>query len=97
MSSPENCGLSPPAGWNDAIVPENRATWLGATYKDIKIKEYVGLSQFRFVVQHFVNFYNSRQIHSVLRYRTPDEVYFGTCNRQSAGYSKSRSFAPIFS
>ena len=39
----------------------------------------------RTFVQHYVNFYNSRQIHSALQYRTPDEVYFGTCNRQTIG------------
>ena len=47
-------------------------------------------------VQHYVNFYNSRRIHSALQYRTPDEVYFGTCNRQTVGYSKTRVFTPIF-
>ena len=40
--------------------------------------------------------YNSRRIHSALQYQTPDEVYFGTCNRQATGYSKSRGFTPIF-
>ena len=50
----------------------------------------------RTFVQHYVNFYNSRQIHSALQYRTPDEVYFGTCNRQTMGYSKPRVFTPIF-
>ena len=47
--------------------------------QDIKIKDYVSLPQLRFGVQHYVNFYNSRRIHSALQYRTPDEVYFGTC------------------
>ena len=50
----------------------------------------------RFGVQHYVNFYNSRRIHSALQYRTPDEVYFGTCNRQTMEYSKPRVFTPIF-
>ena len=43
-----------------------------------------------------VNFYNSRQICSVLQYQTPHEVYFGTCNRQTMGYNKPRVFTPIF-
>ena len=38
---------------------------------------------------------NSRRIHSELQYQTPDEVYFGTCNRQTMGYSKPRVFTPI--
>ena len=49
-------------------------------YFNIKIKDYVSLPQLQFGVQHYVNFYNTRRIHSALRYKTPDEVYFGTCN-----------------
>ena len=70
--------------------------WWALKYEDIKIKEYVSLPQLRFRVQHYVNFYNSRRIHLVLQYQTPDEVYFGICNRQAMGYSNSKAFAPIF-
>ena len=70
--------------------------WWALKYEDIKIKEYLNLAQLRFGVQHYVNFYNSRRIHSALQYRTPDEVYFGTCNRQAMGYSNSKAFTPIF-
>ena len=38
-------------------------------YEDIKINKYVNLSQLRFGVQHYENFYNSNRIHSVLQYR----------------------------
>ena len=30
--------------------------------------------------QNYVNFYNAQRIHSALRYKLADEVYFGTCN-----------------
>ena len=33
-----------------------------------------------------------RQISSTFRYRSPDEVYFGTCNRHTTGYSKPKGF-----
>ena len=54
--------------------------WWALKYEDIKIKDYVSLPQLRSGVQHYVNFYNSQRIHSALQYKTPDEVYFGTCN-----------------
>lgn len=70
--------------------------WWALKYEDIKIKEYVSLPQLRFGVQHYVNFYNVQRIHSALQYKTPDEVYFGTCNLRSNGYSNSKVFTPIF-
>ena len=59
-------------------------------------EELEGLPQLRFGVQHYVNFYNSQRIHSALQYKTPDEVYFGTCNSTNRGYISSRPFTPIF-
>ena len=47
---------------------------------------YVSLPQLRFGVQHYVNFYNAQRIHSALQYKTPDEVYSGTCNSANRGY-----------
>ena len=35
-------------------------------------------------------FLNARRIHSALQYKTPDEVYFGTCNSANRGYISSR-------
>ena len=61
--------------------------WWALKYEDSKIKDYVSLPQLRFGVQHYVNFYNAQRIHSALQYKTPDEVYFGTCN-----WSKQRLF-----
>ena len=64
--------------------------------ENIKIKEYASLPQLRFGVPHYVRFYNSWWIHPALKYRTLDEVYFETCNRQTVGYNKPRFFTPIF-
>jgi putative transposase len=61
--------------------------WWALKYEDIKIKDYVSLPQLRFSVQHYVNFYNAQRIDSALQYKTPDEVYFGTCN-----WSKQRLY-----
>ena len=70
--------------------------WWALKYEDIKIKDYISLPQLRFGVQHYVNFYNAQRIHSALQYKTPDEVYFGTCNSANTGYISSKSFTPIF-
>ena len=70
--------------------------WWALKYEDIKIKDYVSLPQLRFGVQHDVNFYNAQRIHSALQYKTPDEVYFGTCYSANRGYIKTESFTPIF-
>lgn len=69
--------------------------WWALKYEDIKIKEYASLPQLRLGVQNYVNFYNTKRIHSALHYQTPNEAYFGTCNQQTKEYSNSRLFTPI--
>ena len=49
-----------------------------------------------FGVQHYVNFYNTQRIHSPLQNKTPNEVYFGTCNSANRGYIKMKQFTLIF-
>ena len=63
-------------------------------YTETRSKEYINMPQLRFCVQHYVNFYNSRRIHSALQYRMPNELYFGTCNRHAMRYSNSKAFIP---
>lgn len=48
-----------------------------------------------FEVQHYVNFYNAKRLHTALGYKIPDEVYFGTCNSGNKVYIKARCFTPI--
>ena len=58
--------------------------WWALKYEDIKIKEYVSLPQLRFGVQHYVNFYNSRRIHSVLQISDAERIFFRSL--QSVNY-----------
>ena len=61
--------------------------WWSLKYEDIKIREYISIPQLRRGVQLYVNFYNSRRIHSALEYKTPNAVYQEACNVQSNTYS----------
>jgi putative transposase len=70
--------------------------WWALKYEDIKIKEYVSLPQLRLGVQSYVNFYNSRRIHSALEYKTPDEVYGQGCIKQSRVYIHRESLHQSF-
>jgi putative transposase len=71
--------------------------WWALKYEDIKLKDYQTLPQLRLGVQSYVNFYNSRRGHTALPdFKTPNEVYFGTCNPRAIGYSKAKAFTPIF-
>ena len=79
-----------------SIINPNTSDRWALKYEDIKIKDYVSLPQLRFGVQHDVNFYNTQRIHSALQYKTPYEVYFGSCNSATTGYISSRPFTPIF-
>ena len=71
-------------------------TMFGACKDGAFLAGAVSLPQLRFGIMHYVHLYNSRRIHLAFQYRTPDEVCFGTCNRNAMGYSKPRAFTPIF-
>jgi len=65
--------------------------WWALKYENIYLNDYQSLPQLRRGVQSYINFYNSRRIHSALNWNTPDSAYNQTCNLQPKSYSKSGS------
>jgi putative transposase len=65
--------------------------WWSLKYENIYLNDYKSLPHVRMGVQSYVNFYNSRRIHSALDWKTPNEVYGQACNLQSEVYTKSES------
>lgn len=65
--------------------------WWSLKYENIYLNDYVSLAQMRRGIQNYVNFYNSRRIHSALDWKTPNAVYGQPCNLQSKLYIKSES------
>ena len=54
--------------------------WRSLKYEEIYIKEYENISECIKGVNRYFNFYNSQRFHQSLKYKTPDEVYFGYSN-----------------
>jgi len=65
--------------------------WWSLKYENIYLNDYKSLVQMRRGVQIYINFYNSRRIHSALDWKTPNEAYGLACNLQSMSYIKSES------
>lgn len=63
--------------------------WWSLKYENIYLSDYKSLAQMRLGIQEYVNFYNSRRIHSSLEWKTPNAVYEQLCNLQSVSYIKS--------
>ena len=65
--------------------------WWALKYEDFKLKDYQSLPHLRYGVQGYVNFYNSKRIHSALQWKTPNAVYFQDCKEQATTYIKRES------
>jgi len=70
--------------------------WWSLKYENIYLNDYKSLVQMCRGVQIYINFYNSRRIHSALDWKTPDVAYGQACNLQSMPYSKSESLHLFF-
>jgi len=54
--------------------------WWSLKYENIYLNDYVSLPQMRLGIQSYINFYNSRRIHSALGWKTPNMAYGQACN-----------------
>jgi putative transposase len=54
--------------------------WRSLKYEDIYIKEYGTIAECTLGVRKYFEFYNTERFHQSLKYKTPDEIYFGFKN-----------------
>jgi putative transposase len=54
--------------------------WRTLKYEDVYPKGYATLKEARAGIGEYIRTYNEQRLHSVLDYKTPDEVYFGKAN-----------------
>jgi putative transposase len=50
--------------------------WRTLKYEDIYLNNYETLLEARIGINKFINFYNTKRLHSSLNYQTPDEIYY---------------------
>lgn len=50
--------------------------WRSLKYEDIYLKDYQSISELRYGLKNYFNFYNNHRGHQSLNYKTPAEVYF---------------------
>jgi putative transposase len=54
--------------------------WRSLKYEDIYIREYETITECALGVRKYFEFYNTQRFHQSLKYKTPDEIYFGFNN-----------------
>ena len=62
--------------WVDNVFVER--LWRSVKYEEIYLHAYETMRELKTALTSYFGFYNARRPHQSLKYRTPDEVYFGT-------------------
>ncbi len=58
-------------------------------YEEIYINEYKNIKALNRAIEKYMNSYNQRRLHSAIRYKTPNEVYYQADNNLDAKGVKS--------
>jgi putative transposase len=61
--------------WIDNVFIER--LWRSVKYEEVYLHGYLNGTEARASLTRYFRFYNARRSHQALKYRTPDEVYFG--------------------
>ena len=69
-------------GFKDNILIER--FWRSLKWECVYLRDRLGLRELREVTREWVGYYNSRRLHQLLGYRTPDEVYYGVYYKEVA-------------
>ena len=68
--------------------------WRTIKYEEIYLNEFKNIKQLRKSIEHFINKYNKRRLHSTIDYKTPNEVYYQAENNLD---SKGVKLLPLVS
>jgi putative transposase len=54
--------------------------WRSIKYEEIYLNEYKNIKALHRAIERYINAYNQRRLHSAIRYKTPNEVYYQADN-----------------
>ena len=54
--------------------------WRTLKYEEIYLKSYSSVSELKFAVSEYINYYNNERPHQSLGYQTPYDVFMGSDN-----------------
>lgn len=54
--------------------------WRTIKYEEIHLNEYKNIKVLRKAIEHYINNYNQKRLHSAIDYQTPNEVYYQALN-----------------
>jgi len=58
--------------------------WRSLKYEDVYIKEYQTVLECKAGIDNYFKFYNTERFHQSLKYKTPNDIYFGRAELQKA-------------
>jgi len=56
--------------------------WRSVKYEEVYLKDYMTVKEATRSLGAYLRFYNERRLHQALEYRTPYQLYTGTCTQE---------------